>query len=130
MKAPEMKTPSALKWMAENRTRISHRLNVSAKARMLLVGHIEMQTEELARTRALLDSTVAREKRLTQDLASLDGSLKIYDDAIDPAAIEPVNGWKGRYGKRGALQEFLAYGVRYDLSNALCLPATKVAATH
>ena len=43
----------------------------------------------------------------TGELACPEGSVVIFDDTLDPKEIGTINGWAGRYGKRGALREFL-----------------------
>lgn len=45
--------------------------------------------------------------RLRANLQALDDTLKLYDEAIDPSAIAPVNGWAQKYGRRGAFQKAL-----------------------
>lgn len=85
MKSPHMKqTPSALKWLAEKRARLANDLEQTRKIAL-----------ELAQKADTLES----------DLAALDRSLRLYDARIDPNSIESVNGWKGSYGKRGALRD-------------------------
>ena len=76
-------TPSTLKWLAEARARRAYDLE---------------QTERIAA------DVCARMEHLRADLAALDHSIRIYDPAINPDAIQPVQGTKGRYGKHGALQ--------------------------
>lgn len=77
-------TPSALKWLAEKRARLAH---------------------DLAQTRSIAVELTHRADVLEADLAALDRSLRLYDERIDPNNIESVNGWKGTYGKRGALRD-------------------------
>ena len=79
-------TPSALKWLAEKRARVAN---------------------ELTQTQAVAKELTEKVKELEQDLAALDRSLRVYDQRIDPSSIEPVNGWQGNYGKRGALRMFI-----------------------
>ena len=45
-----------------------------------------------------------RVARLTADLVALDRAIVIRNPALNPGLIDPVNGWQGRYGKRGALR--------------------------
>ena len=77
-------TPSALKWLAEKRARVAHDLE---------------QTERIAA------DVAKRLGSLRLDLDALDRAVRIHDPSVDPSAIAPVNGWKGHYGKRGALKE-------------------------
>lgn len=85
MKTPHMKqTPSALKWLAEKRARLAN---------------------DLEQTRKIALELTQKADALESDLAALDRSLRLYDPTIDPNSIESVNGWKGSYGKRGALRD-------------------------
>lgn len=79
------KTPSALKWLAEKRARLAHD-----------ALHAERMVRELTE----------RHQKLQTQLAALDETIRVYDHAIDPTAIAPVDG-QGRYGKRGALRQAL-----------------------
>jgi hypothetical protein len=76
-------TPSALKWLAEKRARLAN---------------------DLKQTRKIALELTEKAQVLEADLAALDRSLRLYDGRIEPANIEPVNGWQGNYGKRGALR--------------------------
>lgn len=77
------KTPSALKWLAEKRARVAHDLELTARVAEVLN---------------------ARHEKLKLDLAALDRAVTIYDPALDPKKIGGVNGWQGRYGKRGSMR--------------------------
>jgi hypothetical protein len=79
------KTPSALKWLAEKRARLAHD-----------ALHAERMVQELTE----------RHQKLRTQLAALDETIRVYDAAIDPTAIAPVDG-QDRYGKRGALRQTL-----------------------
>ena len=79
-------TPSTLKWLAEKRARVAHDLE---------------QTARIARELSL------RAGELEKDLAALDRAVKLYDANLDPASIGAVNGWQGRYGKRGNLRQYI-----------------------
>lgn len=37
----------------------------------------------------------------------MDQVVRLYDAGIQPDKIEPIKAWKGNYGKRGALRQFL-----------------------
>lgn len=79
-------TPSALKWLAENRARTAN---------------------ELEQVQSIVHEVAAKAAVLEQDLAALDRSLRVFDSRINPSDIEPVNGWRGNYGKRGELRKFI-----------------------
>lgn len=85
MDAPLVKkTPSALKWLAEKRARAAHD-----------VEHLQRLSTEVQR----------RLEVVRLDLAALDRAIHLYDANIDPAKIAAVQGWKGKYGTRGALKD-------------------------
>lgn len=78
------KTPSYLKGLAETRARVS--------AEVLRYEQILQEVgEALAKSRA--------------ELAACDTLIKKFDERLNPELIEPIKAWKGRYGKRGALQD-------------------------
>lgn len=77
-------TPSALKWLAEKRARLAFDLEFNLK----LIADLQVKADALQ-----------------EDLAAVDRSIRLYDEKLDPSSIEPVNGWRGNYGKRGALKE-------------------------
>lgn len=77
------RTPSALKWMAEERA--------------ALAG-------EVLRLDGLIVELEARRTRVQSLVASLDDSIRQFDRRLDPNTIRPVRAWKGKYGKRGAFK--------------------------
>ena len=92
------KTPSALKWLAEKRARVAFDLDTKQK----ILRDLETQITDLQ-----------------ADLAALDRSITIYDSRIDPTWIESVNGWRGSYGKRGALKEAVKGFIQDAFPNAI-----------
>lgn len=79
------KTPSALKWLAEERGRAA---------------------QELADLDRVLAEASRRRSALADDVAAIDRTIGRFDDAIDPNSIAPVR-TNGRYGTRGAFREAL-----------------------
>lgn len=80
------KTPSALKWLVEKRGRLAN---------------------DAAQTGLMAQELQQRHDKLVSKLAALDSTIQLYNEAIDPSAIAPINGWQGRYGARGALRDAL-----------------------
>lgn len=78
------KTPSYLKGLAETRARAAR----DVQCYQQLVDELQIR---LAQAQA--------------ELAACDTLIRKFDERLDPDMIEPVNGWQGRYGKRGALKE-------------------------
>lgn len=101
------KVPSALKWLAETRARTAGRIAGCKQALELSNERVRELEAELEKQREFRDQLVGRIEQLEKDLASLDGSVTVFDERIDPQAIGVVNGWAGKYGKRGAFRECL-----------------------
>jgi hypothetical protein len=113
MKAPKMKkTPSALKWLAEKRARVAGELQSCEQTMALLEEDIQELRKRLTFIEVALANASVRRARLTAELGSMDRVVQMYDESIDPAAIAPINGWQGNYGKRGALRKFLIETLR------------------
>jgi hypothetical protein len=89
-------TPPPLKWLAEKRGRVLSQLT---KAESVL----EEQNRRVAKLQLAAASARDRVGRLQADLDALDRTVSVYDSLLDPSEIAPINGWQGRYGKRGAL---------------------------
>ena len=102
-----MKTPPALKWLAEKRARILSQL---LKAESVL----EEQGRRMARLQVAEAKARQKVGRLRDDLSATDQVIRVYDDRLNPSDIAPVNGWQGRYGSRGALGDHIVEIVRRD----------------
>lgn len=72
-----------------------------AETRARAVGDVEHY-------RKLLDSIGRKLGEAQSVLDSCDFLIKKYDSRLDPTKIDPIRGWKGRYGKRGALRKAVA----------------------
>ena len=75
-------TPSALKWLAEKRGRLAR---------------------DLAVTKQIAEDVARRVEVLQMDLDAMDRALTIFNPAIEPDTIGPVQAHRP-YGKRGALK--------------------------
>lgn len=82
-----------------------HQVNQSILARLEL--QTAMLTSELRRTEQMLAKTQEKQLKLDAELKALDQTVQIFDERLDPTNIEPIRAWKGRYGSRGALREYL-----------------------
>ena len=78
------KTPSYLKGLAETRARAA---------------------ADVLRYRQVIDEIVVSLAKAQAELDACDTLIKKFDERLDPTQVEPINHWKGRYGKRGALKE-------------------------
>ncbi|MBT9538311.1 hypothetical protein [Thiobacillus sp.] len=78
------KTPSYLKGLAETRARVS---------------------AEVLRYEQILNEVGQALEKGRAELTACDTLIKKFDDRLDPRLIAPIKAWKGKYGKRGALQD-------------------------
>ncbi len=78
------KTPSYLKGLAETRARAA---------------------ADILRYQQVIDEITVSLTKAQAELEACDRLIKKFDERLEPALIEPVLHWKGRYGKRGALRE-------------------------
>ncbi len=108
MNTVEMKrTPSALKWLAEQRARKAGEMLVHDQICKRLEYDVNELRTELAEAELKLRAADQKKDVVRAELNALDKVVGIFDVEINPEAIQPVNGWAGRYGKRGALNQFL-----------------------
>ncbi|MDQ3059248.1 MAG: hypothetical protein M3R45_06930 [Pseudomonadota bacterium] len=102
------KVPSALKWLAEKRARVAGQLETSKSTHELICSHVMALAQELTSAESMRATSQAHIQKLTDALGALDQTVQIYDQNIVPEDIGVIHGWQGRYGKRGALREYLA----------------------
>jgi hypothetical protein len=77
------KTPSYLKGLAETRAR---------------------SAGDVARLRKLYEEIGQKLEEAQAEQAACDRLIQKYDSRLEPSRIPNINGWQGRYGKRGALR--------------------------
>jgi hypothetical protein len=90
--------PSALKWLMETRARLAG------------------DAERLEQLRLAL---AEEEAKVRKKLAEVDAVLGQFDGSLEADTIPPLRGWKGRYGKRGALRETVLTALREAHPDAL-----------
>lgn len=77
------KTPSYLKGLAETRARVDG---------------------DLQRYQKIYDEVGQKLAEARAELAACDRLIRKFDPRLNPERIEPIQAWKGRYGKRGQLK--------------------------
>lgn len=90
------KTAPPLKWLAEKRARVLHKLTEEE----LFVAQLEERRVAAARESAEADARVRAHRA---NLAAIDRAISIHSPAFVAADIRRVRFWKGHYGNRGAL---------------------------
>ena len=101
------KIPSALKWLAEKRARVAGELESCVQVKATLVTDFDTLRLKLCTTEEMLAAATRKSVRLAEELDALDKTMVIYDPAIKPGDIKPIHEWRGSYGKRGRLRQFL-----------------------
>lgn len=89
--------------MAERRARLQGKLKRLAACQAELAREIEVLAARLEGLRAEEQQYAAVALSLHSQLAATDGKIVDYDCRLRPERIESINGWAGRFGKRGAL---------------------------
>lgn len=78
------KTPSYLKGLAETRARAA---------------------ADVLRYQQVINEIGVSLAKAQAEVDACDTLIKKFDDRLDPTLVQPINHWKGRYGKRGALRQ-------------------------
>ncbi len=85
------KTPTALRWMADIRARLS---------------------SNIARLEKLEAEIATRLAEARSSLEAVDTTIRVFDSRLDPSSIKPVTATKGKYGKHGALREAITKALK------------------
>lgn len=107
MEHPVSRTPPPLKWLAEKRARILNALNNAERLHGLMTERHAKWSRRAAAARVKAERASVRLANLQRDLASLDRTIAVFDSAIDPTGIQPVNAFKDRYGRLGIMRASL-----------------------
>ena len=94
-------TSPPLKWLVEKRARVAAQL-ARAERRASCLPELLAAAEAKAHQAA---NALKQAEGLRDDLEGLDRTLALHTPDLDSSAISPVDGWQGRYGRRGALRE-------------------------
>ena len=101
------RTPPPLKWLAEKRARVLSSINNTERLHSLLVERNTRWTRRAAKARERAERAAAHLAGLRRDLDSLDRTMRVFDAAINPDVIQPVNAFKDRYGRLGSMRASL-----------------------
>jgi len=92
------KTPSYLKGLAETRARVS---------------------ADVRRYQQFYDEIGEALEKAKAELTACDLLIRKYDERLNPALIEPIKAWKGRYGTRGQLKEAIVLLLKQSRPHAI-----------
>lgn len=99
--------PTKLKQLAERKARLSGELNTCNIMAQPLTHEITKLKARLETAQVLLAASVAKKDRLLIELAEIDLEIINFNPNVNPASIESIKAWKGKYGKRGGLKAFV-----------------------
>jgi hypothetical protein len=100
------KIPTELKQLAERRARVVGALSASVLSEQY-ADQIEILKLQLKNMEALFLASSKKKERLLEELAHIDKQFLEAYPAVNTGSIEPIAAWKGKYGKRGALRQFV-----------------------
>ena len=100
------KIPTKLKQLAERRARLIGELNASVMTEKYS-DQIAILKLQLKNMEELFLASAAKKERLLNELAAIDKQFLDAYPTVNTGSIEPIVAWKGRYGKRGALNKFV-----------------------
>ncbi len=98
------KIPSYLKGLAERRARVAADLARYQRVKGEVEGELNKARKLVTRYEQSLVTLEKRIKEAEAVMASSDCLIRDFDERLDPEAIEPIQAWRGRYGRRGSLK--------------------------
>ena len=101
------RTPPALKWLLNERAAVAGQLkDASTRCRALAIKVTKLQAQ-LEMCDSKYQEVLASEAAHHATLDALDAAIGLAYEDVRPDAAGTVNSWSGKYGKRGALTEFV-----------------------
>ena len=100
------KVPTKLKQLAERRARVVGELNAAVPLEQL-ADQIAIFKLQLADMESLLLVSTNKQERLLKELADIDKRFLEEHPTVSTVYIAPIAAWKGKYGKRGELKNFV-----------------------
>jgi len=104
---PRTRTPSAIKWLLVERAALAGAQQTAIAAIPRLKQQVEIARASLALAEHELSVAERALEISAHNLQALDSTLAQVNSCVDPRAGGIVKAWKGRYGERGALTEYL-----------------------
>jgi len=101
------RTPPLVKWLLNERAALLGQAERVLKRAQHLRAKVQQHEAVLNDLRKELEAAVAREQALRHGAAALQSSLELAEPRVCPDCVAPVRPWAGRYGKQGALKQFI-----------------------
>ena len=99
--------PTKLKQLAEKRARLAGEVELSLATDKPYIDEIDALLEKLSLLEEKLVISALQRNGITTALSALDDEIVKLSPNTDPSKIQAIFGWKDRYGKRGALRQYL-----------------------
>jgi hypothetical protein len=99
--------PTTLKRLAEKRARVAGELQNTEQVVVQMTSDIATLNQKLVKVQILLEMAENHRAELIEDLSTVDRYITNFDKNVKPERIGPIRAWKGKYGKRGTLRQFL-----------------------
>lgn len=101
------RTPPEIKWLLNERAMLAGRMGALGKKIRQRNRIIEELQAKIAELGAQVISFEQQRTEIRARRSALDHTMQLINADINPAAGGTVNAWAERYGKRGALTEFV-----------------------
>lgn len=103
------RVPTKLKQLAERRARIAGEFDACKKNNGELQAEVAELTRRLRIAESCVEPAIKNLARLTKAMATIDASIVMLNNDVNPGAIQPIYAWKGKYGKRGSLRKYICF---------------------
>jgi hypothetical protein len=115
----QARTPPDLKWLLNERAALAGEVTKATIRSRTLAVKLEALQQQVSRL--VLTAQAARRTRDSRQvvLDALDVAIGLSYESVRPDAAGVVNGWAGRYGKRGALKQFVVQALQEAAPDAV-----------
>lgn len=123
------RTPPDLKWLLNERAALAGKADTSQKRIDSLKKKAAALESKLEGVRGAIAITQRARQETLSNLQALDLTMEMAHRNVRSDAAGTVHAWAGKYGKRGALKEFIVQSLREASPCALTTVALIAAAT-
>lgn len=102
------RTPPDLKWLLNERAALAGAVETAVARQALLAVHLQQAERQRFKLTAALAGTESALAHNRATVAALDVTIRLAYAHVEPTAGGVVNALAGKYGKRGALTQFIS----------------------
>jgi hypothetical protein len=99
--------PTKLKQLAEKRARLAGAMELSLASEKPYIDQLDALLEKLSLIEEKLAVSAQKRNEISTALSALDEKIVKLSPNTNPSQIQAIFGWKDRYGKRGALRQYI-----------------------